>query len=157
MLVGELYLWPFAKKVYHGWVSMMTSSNEILWKLPPPKWRAGCASDLDSTLNPLTPTRATTVASTLLTINGPLSQKAVQTLYGFSKSSSWNRKKNVFRFRWEFFWRWRHNEGMFGKFWPPLASPGLQLIDPFCWLKVLLKTRSKSASIEPLIDLLAYL
>jgi len=28
---------------------------------------------------------------------------------------------------------------------------------PTYWLKVLLKTRSKSASIEPLIDLLAYL
>ena len=40
MLVGELYLWPFAKKVYHGWVSMMTSSNEILWKLPPPEMKS---------------------------------------------------------------------------------------------------------------------
>jgi len=27
-------------------------------------------------------------------------------------------------------------------------------IDPFYWLKVLLKTRSKSTSMEPLIDLL---
>jgi len=37
-----------------------------------------------------------------------------------------------------------------------LAGPGPQPIDPFFWLKVLLKTRSKSASIEPLIDLLAH-
>jgi len=37
------YMWPFAKKLYHGWISTMTSSNEILWKLPSPKWRAGCA------------------------------------------------------------------------------------------------------------------
>ena len=38
------YMWPFARKVYHGWISTMTSSNEILWKLPtPPKWRAACA------------------------------------------------------------------------------------------------------------------
>jgi len=38
-----------------------------------------------------------------------------------------------------------------------LAGPGPQLIDPFFWLKVVLKTRPPSASIEPLIDLLAYL
>ena len=38
-----------------------------------------------------------------------------------------------------------------------LASPGPQPIAPFFWLKVSLKTRSKSASVEPLIDLLAYL
>ena len=36
-------MWPFAKKLYHGWISTMTSSNEIHEKLPPPKWRAGCA------------------------------------------------------------------------------------------------------------------
>jgi len=43
MLRRELYLWPFAKKLYHSWVSMMMSSNEISWKLPHPQWRAGCA------------------------------------------------------------------------------------------------------------------
>jgi len=37
------YMWPLAKKLYHGWISTMTSSYEISWKLPPPKWRAGCA------------------------------------------------------------------------------------------------------------------
>ena len=37
------YMWPFAKKLYHGWTSTMTSSNEISWKLPTPKWTAGCA------------------------------------------------------------------------------------------------------------------
>ena len=37
------YKWPFAKKLHHGWLSTMTSSNEISWKLSPPKWRAGCA------------------------------------------------------------------------------------------------------------------
>ena len=26
------YMWPFAKKLYHGWISTMTSSNEISWK-----------------------------------------------------------------------------------------------------------------------------
>ena len=31
-------------------------------------------------------------------------------------------ENNVFRFG--FFWRWRHNEGMFSNFWPPLPSPG---------------------------------
>ena len=36
------YMWPFVNKLYHGWISTMTSSNEILWKLSPPKWRAGC-------------------------------------------------------------------------------------------------------------------
>ena len=66
-------------------------------------------------------------------------------------------KKTIFWFRWGFFWRWRQKEGMFWKSWPPLAGPGLQPIDPFFWCKVLLKTRWKSASIEPLIDLLAYL
>jgi len=37
------YRWPFAKKLYHSWIYSMTSSNKISWKLPPPKWRAGCA------------------------------------------------------------------------------------------------------------------
>ena len=37
------YMWPFAKKLCHGWINTMTSSNEISWKLSPPKWRAGCA------------------------------------------------------------------------------------------------------------------
>jgi len=46
---------------------------------------------------------------------------------------------------------------MFWKFCSPLAGPGPQPIDPFYWLKVLLKTMSNSASIEPLIDLLEYL
>jgi len=41
---------------------------------------------------------------------------------------------------------------MFWKFWSPLAGPGPQPIDPFYWLKVLLKTRSTSASIEPVAD-----
>jgi len=43
------------------------------------------------------------------------------------------------------------------EFWSLLASPGPQPIDQLFWLKVLLKTRSKSTSIEPWIDLLAYL
>jgi len=64
-------------------------------------------------------------------------------------------EKKSFSFPVEVFWRWRHNEGMFWKFSPPLAGPGLQPIDPFYWLKILLKTRTKSTSIEPLIDLLA--
>jgi len=30
--------------VYQGWISTMTSSNKISWKLPPfPKWKAGCS------------------------------------------------------------------------------------------------------------------
>jgi len=29
------YMWPFAKKLYHGWISTMTSSNEISWKFLP--------------------------------------------------------------------------------------------------------------------------
>ena len=66
-------------------------------------------------------------------------------------------EKNNFLFRWVFFWRWRHKEDIFWKSRPPLAGPGPQPIDPLFWLKVLLKTRSKSASIEPWIDFLAYL
>jgi len=46
---------------------------------------------------------------------------------------------------------------MFWKFWPPLAGPEPKRIDPLFWLKVLLKTRSKSASKKLWIDLLAYL
>ena len=66
-------------------------------------------------------------------------------------------EKNVFHFRWVDFWWWRQKEGIFWKFWPPLAGLGPQPIDPLFWLKVLLKTRSKSASIEPWIDLLVHL
>ena len=45
------YTWPFAKKLYHSWISTMTSSNEISWNFPPneispqtspPKWRVCC-------------------------------------------------------------------------------------------------------------------
>jgi len=63
-------------------------------------------------------------------------------------------EKNVFRFRWGFSGgdvTMRACFGNFGHLWPALGH------NPFYWLKVLLKTRSKSASIEPLIDLLAYL
>ena len=30
-------MWPFPKKLYHGWISTMASSNEISWKSPPPR------------------------------------------------------------------------------------------------------------------------
>ena len=36
------YMWPFAKKLYHGWICTMTSSNETVKISPLPKWRAGC-------------------------------------------------------------------------------------------------------------------
>jgi len=32
----DYYIWPFAKKLYHSWISTMASLNEISWKLPPP-------------------------------------------------------------------------------------------------------------------------
>jgi len=64
--------------------------------------------------------------------------------------------QKFFRFGFGVFWRWRHNEGMFWKFgrlWPALGpNPLTHSFDI-----LLLKTRSKSTSIEPLIDLLAYL
>ena len=42
-------------------------------------------------------------------------------------------------------------------FQPPLAGPGPQPIGPFFWLKILLETKPKSASLEPLNDFLAEL
>jgi len=36
----ELYLWPFAKSLYHVWISMATSSNENSWKFSPPKMKS---------------------------------------------------------------------------------------------------------------------
>jgi len=63
-------------------------------------------------------------------------------------------EKNNFRFWWGGFCKWRHKEDMFWKFRPSLAGPGPQPIDPLFWLKALLQTRWKSASIESLIDLL---
>ena len=33
------YMRLFAKKLYHGWISTMTSSNEISWKLSPPEMK----------------------------------------------------------------------------------------------------------------------
>ena len=45
-------------------------------------------------------------------------------------------EKNIFRFRWRDFWRWRHKEGIFWKFKPRLAGPGPQPIDPLFWLKI---------------------
>ena len=48
------------------------------------------------------------------------------------------------------------SRGVFVLFWPSLAGPGRCPNGPFFWLKVSLKTRSKYASIELLIDFLAY-
>ena len=48
MLRKELNLWPFSQKLYYGWISTMTSSNESSWKLHPPKWRARCAPVIDT-------------------------------------------------------------------------------------------------------------
>jgi len=45
---------------------------------------------------------------------------------------------------------------IFAFFWPPLPDPGPQSIGPLFWLKILWETRSKSASLEPLNDFLAY-
>ena len=58
---------------------------------------------------------------------------------------------------------WRHKEGMFFKFLPTL--PGLRRqsnesfiwLKKFIWLKLFLKTTRSSASLEPMIDLLACL
>jgi len=66
-------------------------------------------------------------------------------------------EKNNFLFRWEVLWRRRNKEDMFWKSRSYLAGPGPQPIDPFVWLKVVLKARWKSASVEPLIDLLGHL
>jgi len=48
------------------------------------------------------------------------------------------------------------SSGVFTLFWPSLPGPGRRPNGPFVGLKVLLKTKSKFASIEPLIDFLAY-
>jgi len=45
------YMWPFAKRLYHGWISTMASSNDFSWKLPPTKWIAGCASGYSQRFN----------------------------------------------------------------------------------------------------------
>jgi len=34
------YMWPLAKKFYHGWTSTMTSSNEISWKWSHPEMKS---------------------------------------------------------------------------------------------------------------------
>ena len=85
-----------------------------------------------------------------------LSQRAVQTLYGFSKSCSQNRKKIVFVSGLSFSGGNVTSRGVFALFWPSLPDPGRRPNGPLFGLKVQLKTRSKSASIEPLIDFLAY-
>jgi len=46
MLWRELYLWLFAKKLYHSWITTIMSSNDISWKLPPEtkSWLCPCTS-----------------------------------------------------------------------------------------------------------------
>ena len=41
MLRKELYLRTFAQKLYYGWMSTMTSSNESSWKFPPSEMKSG--------------------------------------------------------------------------------------------------------------------
>ena len=72
-----------------------------------------------------------------------------------AKSCSQNRKKTIFDFGGGISGGDVTKKAFFGNFthlWPALGPNPLLF-----WLKVLLKTRSKSASIEPFIDLLAYL
>ena len=47
--------------------------------------------------------------------------------------------------------------GVFSVFWPILTRPGRQSHGPKFWLKLVLETRHFSASIDPLLDLLACL
>jgi len=42
-------------------------------------------------------------------------------------------------------------------FWRQLSGPVRQANEPFFWFKIFLETRWSSASLKPLIDLLAYL
>ena len=60
-------------------------------------------------------------------------------------------EKKIFRFGFELFWGNITSRGVFALFWPSLPGPA-----PFFGLKIQLKTRSKSVSIEPLIDFPAY-
>jgi len=79
-----------------------------------------------------------------------LSWRVVQTLYGFSKSCSRNRKKKFFVFGGGF-------QGVTPQLGVFLADPGPQPIGPLLWLKIFSETRPKSASLKPLNDFLAYL
>ena len=81
-----------------------------------------------------------------------MSYRAIQTLYGFSKYCSRNRKKK-FSFSVRGF-RGEHHK--WGCFWLPLPGRGPQPIEPLLWLKIVAETRPKSASVEPLNDILAY-
>jgi len=44
--------------------------------------------------------------------------------------------------------------GVFAFFWTILPGPGREPNQPYFWFEVFLETRPKSASLEPLIDLL---
>jgi len=65
-------------------------------------------------------------------------------------------EKKIFCFGFEVFWGNVTSRGVFVLFWPSLPGRGHCPNGPFFGLKVELKTRSKSACIEPLIDFLVY-
>jgi len=94
-------------------------------------------------------------------ICNPITRQAIELesypYYPRIQQVSWSKSKKKFFVFGGGFLEGTSQRTMFWKLWPPLAGPGPQTIDPLFWLKVLLKTRSKSASIEPWIDLLAYL
>jgi len=85
-----------------------------------------------------------------------LSYRAIQTIRGFSKSCSQNRKKTFFVFGGGISRGDVKKKACFGNF-GHLCQPWAQPFHQLFWLKVLLETRSKYTSIEPWIDLLAYL
>ena len=66
-------------------------------------------------------------------------------------------KKNIFWFGWGVRLGEARKVGVFSVFWPTLTRPGRQSHGPKFWLKLVLETRQLSASIEPLLDLLACL
>jgi len=108
-------------------------------------------------MNPLTTVKAHILARTLLAttrqaieLESYPNHPRIQQVFG-SKS-----KKNAFRFQCEVRWGDRCKWGCFDFFWPPLPGPGPQPIGPLFWLKIVLETRPKSASLEPLNDFLAY-
>jgi len=65
--------------------------------------------------------------------------------------------EKIFRFGSGVLFGGRHKWGYFCIFWSILAGHRRQSNEPFFWLNIVLESRLSSASLEPLIDFLAYL
>jgi len=137
---------------------MQLPGNLLSWTRPMLTVRFLMLRTLLIKLNPLTTARAITAARAFLNITRHLLQlERCSNPVRMRKVFLVLSKKNIFWFGWEVCLGEARKVRVFSVFWPTLTRPGRQSHGPKFWLKLVLETKQLSASIEPLLDLLACL